>query len=81
MSTAATAAALRSSDQKISRAVTDTQQVKLEMENTKKWLNKVEANVSSDREKNKAVYDKMSSDILDMADSLTVMIAELKPQK
>lgn len=51
------------------------------MENTKKWLNKVEANVSSDREKNKAVYDKMSSDILDMADSLTVMIAELKPQK
>jgi hypothetical protein len=43
------------------------------------WLNKLEANMLSEREKNKAVYDKMTSDIIDMADSITVMIAELKP--
>lgn len=45
------------------------------MTSTKQWLNKVEANVASDREKNNAVYEKMSSDILDMADSITVLIS------
>jgi hypothetical protein len=49
------------------------------MRSVKDCLNKVEANAASEREKNKAVYERMNSDILDMADSITVMIAELRP--
>ncbi len=33
----------------------------------------------SEREKNKAVYEKMSKDILDVADSMMAVIAEIKP--
>lgn len=47
----------------------------------KDWLNQIEAIVASEKLKNKSVYDKMSSDILDMADSITVMVAEMRPSQ
>ena len=42
-------------------------------------INQLEVSHFSEKEKSKGVYDKMSSDVLDIADSLMVLMSELKP--
>lgn len=42
-------------------------------------INQLEVSHFSEKQKSKAVYDKMSSDVLDIADSLMVLMSELKP--
>lgn len=41
----------------------------------------MEAQSLSESQKSKSMYDKLASDILDIADSLTTVIAELQPHK
>ena len=42
-------------------------------------INTVEAGLFADRQKNKAIHDKMTTDLLDIADSITLVLTQMKP--
>lgn len=44
-------------------------------------ISKVELGLFALKEQNKAVYQKMASDILEITDGLTLMLSELKPYR